>query len=223
MDNSICHTESTMILRDVELAVDETMLGAALARDREMSRGNNSLNNEETTENNMPRRMSTNIRLSTRDNPFFEVSSRLVSKRIRPVVLELIIALGHYIDAVWSVTFPDKPCPWALPNSNGWRSFAISAVQDGKGSADVPNPQTQVDVEFWEEEVRYSLMEVTELVGPLSPRREDKRLHIGFKWAFVSAMIQGGYGAPAVYNLLGEKGEGGNFARLLNDLEEAIW
>jgi hypothetical protein len=196
-------------LQDVELAVDETVLvktGRATSQ---------------------PRRMSTNPRVSDIDNPFIDISSRLASRRVRPLVIELIHALGHYIDAVWCLRYPGEPCPWVLGSNTperrksivpdqraegGWKSRMISAVQGGKADGFVPDP-TMADLKFWEDEVKYSLRDVDEVVG----------IYKGVAWAFHTAIMTGQYGEVQTSNVVGREGEGGNIARLLNDLEEAMW
>nr|XP_031857435.1 uncharacterized protein CI109_007162 [Kwoniella shandongensis]KAA5524507.1 hypothetical protein CI109_007162 [Kwoniella shandongensis] len=217
-DMDIQNTESVMALRDVELAVDpEVMERASRAKA-------------------MPRRMSTQPRISELPNPFVDISTRLGSRRVRPIVLELIQALGHYIDAVWCINYPSRPCPWIIgvdesplapsirrmtmayhpdnvENSMGWKSPMITAVQDGKKTGHVHTPPSKKDVEFWEQEVTFSIRDVDEIVG----------IYKGVGWAFAMALEQGDYGPVSDDNVLGGRGEGGGLARLLNDLEEAIW
>jgi len=203
-------TETMRALQDVELAVDETVLsktGRALSH---------------------PRRMSSNPRVSQIENPFIDISSRLGSRRVRPLVIELIHGLGHYVDAVWSLRYPGKPCPWVMgPNTpperrksiipeqaaaRVWRSRMITAVQAGKAEGFV-SPPTMADLKFWEEEVKYSLRDVDDVVG----------IYKGVAWAFSTALVAGQYGEVQSSNVVGADEEGGNIARLLNDLEEAMW
>lgn len=197
------NTDSVRALRDVELAVDEDILAAAIAQRADQ-----------------PRRMSTNPRVSEAENPFIDIATRLGSRRVRPMVLELIQALGHFIDAVWSITYPSAPCPWIISEVNEnpldekrWRSRMITAVQEGKASGHVNSPPSKRDVAFWGQEVRFALRDVDEVVG----------IYKGVGWAFSTALSKGWYGDIGVENILGEDGRGGNLARLLNDLEEAMW
>ncbi|KAK8846809.1 hypothetical protein IAR55_005897 [Kwoniella newhampshirensis] len=216
-DMDICNTESVMALRDVELAVDPEII----------ERGQRA--------KEMPRRMSTQPRISELPNPFVDIASRLGSRRVRPIVLELIQALGHYVDAVWCVNYPSRPCPWIIgvdesplapstrrmnmtysievSESMGWKSPMITAVQEGKKSGHVPSDPTLRDVKFWEAEVKFAIRDVDEVVG----------IYKGVGWAFACAMEKGDYGSVSDDNVLGVKGEGAGLARLLNDLEEAIW
>lgn len=196
------NTDTMRALRDVELAVDETV---------SMSRSAS-----------QPRRMSTNPRVSMSENPFIDLSSRLSSRRVRPLVIELIQALGQYIDAVWSMSYPGVPCPWvedATPDRDKtssreiWRSKMLTAVQEGKRQGCVPSPQGPGDVAFWGGEVQYTLKDVDEVVG----------IYKGVSWAFDTAIRNGQYGEVKAGNVLRRDGSAGNLARLLNDLEEAIW
>ncbi|WWC87132.1 uncharacterized protein L201_002018 [Kwoniella dendrophila CBS 6074] len=229
--NEIFNTESVMALRDVELAIDEEVLER-----NERSRGTGLIQQN--------RRMSTQPRISELPNPFVDIAQRLSSRRVRPIVLELIQALGHYLDAVWCITYPNRPCPWIIginespippsirrmtmaqsQNQNqqtesslaadqqNWKSPMITAVQQGKQSGHVDIPPTIKDVEFWGDEVTFAIRDVDEVVG----------IYKGVGWAFGSAMRDGVYGSVSSDNVLGVKGEGGGMARLLNDLEEAIW
>lgn len=174
------------------------------------------------------RRMSTNPRLVDSLNPFIDISARLGSRRVRPIVIELIQALGHYIDAVWTLRYPQTLCPWidiATPteprgsislrpiDDRTWKSRAITAVQEGKTRGFVNNPQSMADVKFWGDEVRHGLRDVNDVVG----------IFKGTRWAFSTALENGKYGEIVSSNVLGQDGSGGNIARMLNDLEEAIW
>ena len=208
----VYNTESIRALHDVELAVDESTLAM-------VSKG----------DTDQPRRTTSQPRLSTLENPFIDWTARLGSRRVRPLILELIQALGHYIDAVWQVTYPDRTCPWISPEHNGkvgskqnkeipdvpdiWRSKMITAVQQGKKQGHVNDRPTHEDVSFWEDEVRHAVRDVDEVVG----------IYKGVPWAFDTALKDGGYGNLDAMNVLGLDGKGGNMARLLNDLEEAIW
>lgn len=206
----IYNTESVRALRDVELAVDEELLAKAAQRAA------------------APRRMSTNPRVSEIENPFIDLASRLGSRRVRPSVLELIQALGHYIDVIWSMRYPNILCPWIIhevattpgvpylrldPIREGWRSRMVTAVQAGKTSGHVDAPPTEWDLRFWESEVRHSIRDVEDVVGICK----------GVGWAFRQSMMDGQYGEVNQGNVLGDGGSGGNIARLLNDLEEALW
>lgn len=219
----VCNTDTMKALRDVELAVDEHMLSRAQRSSAE------------------PRRMSANPRIADVENPFIDISARLASRRVRPMVIELIQALGHYVDAVWCLRYPDRPCPWVSEGSSisgrpslsskqasgektatmnikaseerAWTSRMITAVQEGKASGHVNDPPTGKDARFWQAEVTYSLRDVDEVVG----------IYKGAMWAFNKAIVAGRYGEVDDGNVLGTDGQGGNIARLLNDLEEAIW
>ncbi|ORX34509.1 hypothetical protein BD324DRAFT_653283 [Kockovaella imperatae] len=133
-------------------------------------------------------------------NPFSDITSRLGSRRIRPLVLELVQALGHYVDALWFVLYPDRPCPWIQT------SRTIQAVQEGKklGYVNVP---TGDDVVFWGNEVEHAIREVDEAVG----------IYKGVGWAFRSAMEEGGYGNVTVGD------PNSDVMRLLKDLEDTLW
>ncbi|WVF70019.1 hypothetical protein IAT40_004805 [Kwoniella sp. CBS 6097] len=216
-DYEVFNTESVMALRDVELAVDDEILERA-----ERAKA-------------APRRMSTQPRISELPNPFVEIAQRLGSRRVRPIVLELIQALGHFVDAVWCTKYPDRPCPWILGVDESptpvsirrmattfaidaeakamWKSPMITAVQEGKKAGHVGTPPSVKDTRFWGEEVTFSIRDVDEVVGICK----------GVGWAFGAAMRDGDYGAVVPENVLGVKGEGGGMVRLLNDLEEAIW
>ena len=154
--------------------------------------------------------------MSELENPFIDLAPRLGSRRIRPMVIELIQALAHYVDAVWCVTHPGKRCPWVAEEgeaARGWTSAMITAVQTGKASGHVNAQPVERDVRFWAEEVRFALREVDEVVGICK----------GVGWAFDAGISRGEYGEVEVANVLGDDGWGGSLARLLNDLEEAIW
>ena len=211
-DSLVYNTDSIRSLENVELAVDETLLSSAAAKAA-----------------SRPRRMSSNPRVSETENPFVEIAPRLASRRVRPLVIELIQALGHYIDAVWSVTHPDRRCPWVAEHERNegsplphhasadewdrWTSPMVTAVQEGKASGHVTAPPTHRDVAFWGEEVRFAMRDVDEVVG----------IYKGIFWAFSAAVKHGGYGEILPENVFGENSRGGNMARLLNDLEEAVW
>jgi hypothetical protein len=240
-------------LRDVELAVDDQVL----------SRGGLLKTSQSGTSGSGNRRGSTNRRVSERDNPFMDISPRLGSRRVRPIVLELLHALGHYIDAVWCIENPGVPCPWVFEgvhsnphsrqnsssnilsrgrsltghiqntspigprqslkgkeadlgdnaSSRHWQSRVITAVQEGKASGYVIDPPRPVDIKYWQGEVMFGLMDVDHVVGVVK----------GMGRAFQKAMLEGDYGELSKANVLGDHGVGGNVARLLNDLEEAIW
>jgi hypothetical protein len=169
------------------------------------------------------RSMSSYPRLSILENPFFDLATRLSSRRVRPIVLELVHSLGHYVDAVWSVTYPSTPIPWANePGSTGspgpssalsWKSRMLTAVQEGKRSGHVPFHPSGPDLRFYRDEVRYALQDVDDTVG----------IFKGVMWAFMGALQRGAYGDVEEDNVLGHNGSGGNMARMLNDLEEALW
>ncbi|CAK9783566.1 hypothetical protein CC85DRAFT_330142 [Cutaneotrichosporon oleaginosum] len=198
-------TDSVRALRDVELAVDPSFF-----------------------ENAAPlrvKRLSTHPRVSPNmENPFAAIDTLLSRRRIRPLVIELVQALGGYIDAVWCTTYPDRPCPWAgVPvarrasvagalESKSWKSWTITAVQEGKRQGFLPSPPTLADVEFYEREIRHGLRDVDEAVN----RRKD------LGWAFGETVVKGGYGDIAPSNVMTD-GQAGNIPRLLNDLEEALW
>lgn len=251
-DADVFNTESVMALRDVELAVDEDILRAVEENGRKNSR-----------------KMSSGARLSDMENPFGEMGARLSSRRVRPLVIELIQALGHYIDAVWAVAHALErvergingeprgqgqgqaqgeteegghnsnstiiPCPWAstsgikpptpgiaegstaaLANQDQgqrWTSRMLTAVAEARTNGQLVDPPTERDVRFWEDEVRYSIRDVEDVVG----------IYKGVGWAFTRARMEGDYGEVERGNVLGRDGEGGNMVRLLGDLEEALW
>ena len=182
-DLHVHHTDSIRALLDVELAVDQGSLAEAMR-----------------SAASRPRRISTIPRVSELENPFIDLAPRLGSRRIRPMVIELIQALAHYVDAVWCVTHPGKRCPWV--------------AEEGEAASGHVNAQpVERDVRFWAEEVRFALREVDEVVGICK----------GVGWAFDAGISRGEYGEVEVANVLGDDGRGGSLARLLNDLEEAIW
>ncbi|KAL1410003.1 hypothetical protein Q8F55_004003 [Vanrija albida] len=206
-------TESTRALRDVELAIDPGYFGG-----------------DTTAPAQRTRRLSTHPRVSSQENPFSFIDTLLSRRGIRPLVIELVISLGAYVDAVWSTTQPDQPCPWtgmpmptaqrrvsfaagAVPSRRTWRSWTITAVQEAKKRGFLSNPQTQTDVDFWGYEIRYGLRDTDEAVN----RRKD------MGWAFGEAVIRGQYGDIVPANVFATDGGGGNIPRLLNDLEEALW
>lgn len=208
-------TESVRALRDVELAVDPDWLASSSVSP--LSR---------------IRRLSTHPRVSAdMENPFSTIDSLLCRRRIRPLVLELVQALGAYIDAVWWTTHPDQPCPWAgvplsiaarrtslvpnggVPPSKAWKSWTITAVQEGKKQGFLSSPPTESDVAFWGWEIRYGLRDIDEAIN----RRKD------LGWAFGETVIRGQYGDIVPSNVLTSDGKAANIPRLLNDLEEALW
>jgi hypothetical protein len=89
----------------------------------------------------------------------------------------------------------------------------LTAVQEGKRSGHVTSMPSEGDVQFYRDEVRYAIRDVDDTVG----------IFKGIMWGFMSAFQKGDYGFVEEDNILGEKGSGGNIARLLNDLEEALW
>ncbi|BEI82354.1 hypothetical protein CcaverHIS002_0302220 [Cutaneotrichosporon cavernicola] len=197
-------TESVRALHDVELAVDPAWLEASVAP-------------------RQVRRLSTHPRVSPEmENPFAAIDTLLSRRRIRPLVLELVQALGSYIDAVWCTTYPDRPCPWSgvpssrrgslASNAKGWKSWTITAVQEGKRLGLLNSPPTAEDVAFYGREIRYGLRDIDEAVN----RRKD------LGWAFGETVVRGGYGDIVPSNVLTD-GRAGNIPRLLNDLEEALW
>lgn len=218
-DADVYNTESVLALRDVELAVDEDVL-----RSMDASRGR--LNS---------RRMSVVPPPFPENNPFEEITSRLTSRRVRPIVLELVQALGHFIDAVWYLAHPDQPCPWAEPvasssstslapaaaprlsransGQSGWRSKMVTAVQEARRNGDVDDPPTSRDAKFWEDEVRHGLKDADSVVG----------IYKGAAWPFNIAMDEGRYGAIHPKNVTTSGEHGGGLIRLLHDLEEALW
>ena len=194
----VYNTDSIKALRDVELAVDRNVL-SKMGLDPHRSH-----------------MLAAGPRISSRENPFTEIAPRLGSRRIRPLVLELVQALGHYIDAVWHLTFPDRPCPWvhALHNrSPHWTSKVVTAVQEGKRTGHVADPPTQTDLSFWQEEIRHSLRDVDDAVG----------IYKGVGWAFRRALLSGAYQEVNTLSVIGSDGTGGDTVRLLNDLEESLW
>lgn len=190
----------------MELAVDEDIMARTTAQSRQHSR-----------------LLSTHPRVSVVDNAFMDIVDRLVSRRIRPIVLELVHALGHYIYILWSMTYPERPCPWIMTASDntqppllrGWRSYTITAVAEHRAAgAELATP-SPITLAFWRAEVGYALRDVEEVVGVWKKRGR----------IFASSLEAGQYGQVEDGNVLGteDAGAGGNMARLLNDLEEAIW
>jgi hypothetical protein len=205
-DESVFNTESVLALRDVELAIDENILNSTEGRGRLGSR-----------------RMSVVPPPYPESNPFYDIGPRLTSRRVRPLALELIQALGHYIDVTWSLANPGKPCPWAegtntSPKMDGtdqpeWSSKMVTAVRAGKKTGHVGSPATYEDAKFWESEVRYALKDVEAVVG----------IYKGVAWAFNTAMEEGRYGEIHAANVMRAGEHGGGMTRLLHDLEEAFW
>lgn len=159
------------------------------------------------------------------ENPFAAIDTLLSRRRIRPLVLELVQALGAYIDAVWCTTYPDRACPWAGAPSvrrasltrgaappKAWKSWTITAVQEGKRQGFLSSPPTDGDVAFYAREIRYGLRDIDEAVN----RRKD------MGWAFGETVVRGDYGDIVPSNVMTD-GQAGNIPRLLNDLEEALW
>lgn len=220
LENEVYNTDSVLALHDVELAVDEEIL----ERTKRVQAA-------------LPRYASNRPRLYETPNPFVGIAHRLGSRRVRPIALELIQALGHLVDAVWLTTYPDRPCPWiigfdespiqssikrlivacqtadAYPSDVGWKSPMITAVQEGKRTGYVPTTIADSYLQFCENEVAYAIGDVDQVVG----------VRKGAGYIFARALGAGEYGAPVRTNVLGVSGEGGGMARLLNDLEEAIW
>ncbi|ODN96365.1 hypothetical protein L198_04079 [Cryptococcus wingfieldii CBS 7118] len=203
----IYNTDSVLALRDVELAV-----------------GDDAWSNAERAKA-APRRMSNKPRLSQIPNPFGDVATRLGSRRVRPIVLELIQALGHFLDVVWSTTYPERSCPWIIDNTEEcpvtpsvrktkrarhtdsdptitseleWKSPMITAVQEGKRTGHVPTRPTSKDLGFWRDEVEFGIRDVDEVVG----------VKKGLGRAFGTALKEGRYGPPDAGNALGQNGEG---------------
>lgn len=196
------NTDSIRALRDVELAIDEAMLRSGAVH----------------------RSSSVGVAiggLSGQDNPFLELCPRLGSRRVRPIVVELIQALSHYIDALWSFQRPDEPLPWteqappslAAPSTQVWRSKALSAVQVGKQTGHVPNQRAGSDLQFWADEVGHTLQDVDDVVGMCK----------GLGRAFTVAMRKGAYGDFSPRNTITDDGHPAGYIRLLSDLEMAIW
>ena len=129
------------------------------------------------------------------------------------MVLELLLALGHYVDAVWSVTHPGIPCPWVSGDEKIWSSNVLVAIQEGKKGGHVVDPATERDVEFWEGELKYGLSDVDQTFGCV--RTVGRGVH--------TALNSGEYGEVDKEGVLGVDDEGGDLVRLLNDLEDAIW
>lgn len=211
-DEDVYQTASVLALRDVELAVDEDVL-------RSMEGARSRLNS---------RRMSVVPPPFPDNNPFYDIVPRLSSRRVRPLVLELIQALGHFIDAVWYLEHPDQHCPWAVPtattssvpsptppgdNPSVWRSKMVTVVQDGKRDGHVDSSPTARDVQFWGTEIRHALKDVDSRVG----------IFKGVAWAFDTAIVEGRYGDVHPKNVTASGEHGGGLIRLLHDLEEALW
>ncbi|ADV21692.1 hypothetical protein I305_01704 [Cryptococcus gattii E566] len=221
LENEVFNTDSVLALRDVELAVDEEILERT-----------------QRAQATSPHFVSNRSRLYETLNPFGDITHRLSSRRVRPIALELIQALGHLVDAVWLSTYPDRPCPWiigldespiqssikhlimtyrtptdAYQTGVGWKSPMITAVQEGKRTGYVPTTIADSYIQFCENEVAYAIGDVDQVVG----------VSKGAGYIFGRALRAGEYGAPVRTNVLGANGEGGGMTRLLNDLEEAIW
>lgn len=101
----------------------------------------------------------------------------------------------------------------AYPSDVRWKSPMITAVQEGKRTGHVPTTIADNYIQFCENEVAYAIGDVDQVVG----------VRKGAGYIFGRALGAGEYGAPVRSNVLGVNGEGGGMARLLNDLEEAIW
>lgn len=198
-------TDTMLALQDVELAVDEDVAARSLAHRRQSSRATNAL-----------------ARGFDIENPFMEIASRLGSRRIRPIVLELIQALGHYVYTLWSITYPDIPCPLIIPPGditmpliqNGG-SRTITAVADGQAEGYISTPPSTTELAYWRAEAEYGLRDVNDAVGKW--KKQGEVFSLGLK--------EGHYGDVEDENVLGdEKGKyGGNIFRLLVDLEEVLW
>ncbi|KAL7418563.1 hypothetical protein Q5752_007021 [Cryptotrichosporon argae] len=198
-EDAYYNTESTRMLMDVELAIDPNLVQTA--PDDASSR---------------TRRRSTRPRLTDAANPFVDIDTILSIRGIRPLVLELLHSLGSYIDAVWCSRFPDLPCPWyhqEPATGTSWQSWVLGSVREAKARGLLANPPTAKDLIFWEDEVRYGLRDVDEAV--------NRRSNNG--WVFAKAVMEGAYGDVEAQNVVEPSGEAGNVARLLNDLEEALW
>lgn len=221
LENEVYNTDYVLVLRDVELAIDEEILERT-----------------QRAQATSPRFVSNRPRLYETPNPFGDITHRLSSRRVRPIALELIQALGHLVDAIWLSTYPDRPCPWiigldespiqssikhlilayrtptdAYQTDVGWKSPMITAVQEGKRTGYVPTTIADSYIQFCENEVAYAIGDVDQVVG----------VSKGAGYIFGRALRAGEYGTPVRTNVLGANGEGGGMARLLNDLEEAIW
>ena len=194
MDDAIHYnTASILALKDVELAVDESILA------------------------NNPRSSSrfTSPRVSTSENPFLLIASRLSSRRVRPIILELIRSLGHYIYAVWTIE-QQGPCPWIGDDDHPlarrtWRSHVLCAVDAARQEGVVPSPDLY-QLTFWRTEVEYGLHDANAAVGIMKKQG----------WAFTRALRSGKYGSVEDTNVL-SGAAAGNIVRMLNDLEEALW
>jgi hypothetical protein len=192
----IYNTETMQALRDVELAIDEEVLA------RSGGRGVGSVSTGHARH-----------RISNRENPFIGITTRLGTRRVRPIVLELILALGHYVDGVWSITHPGSPCPWASAEEKVWSSRVLAAIQEGKRDGHVIHPAGEGEVEFWEREVKFGLIDLDQTFGSVKGHRRG--VH--------KALIKGEYGEVTRESVLGVDDEGGDLVRLLNDLEDVIW
>lgn len=217
-----------LALRDVELAIDESILRQV----------------EETG-----RKTSQAARLCEADNPFEEMGARLSSRRVRPAVVELIQALGHYIDAVWAVeqalrcgeaekspggqsqnpgSSPTprrqnrripRPCPWAAP--------IRQAENDSSIPLSTPNQtiQNRHD-QAWISRMLTAVAQARSS-GHLSdpPTQRDLAfwemetkccirdvedvvgIYKGVKWAFTRAFMDGEYGEVERGNVLVTRGK----------------
>ena len=141
------------------------------------------------------------------------IAERMGSRRVRPIILELIRSLGHYIFAVW-VLEQGGEMPWIGdddPLRPTWKSHTLSAVHAARQTDIIPPPDLY-HLTFWRAEVEYGLNDANAAVGVYKKQG----------WAFTQALRSGKYGAIEDVNVLTGSGAG-NIVRMLNDLEEAIW
>lgn len=199
-DDVYYNSETARALQDVELAVDVEVLAAARRKRDEPA----------------VRRLSSRPRVSPVENPFIDIVGRMGSRRVRPIVLELLHALGCWIDAVWSISHPSQPCPWGktatTTESSSWTSPILGAILDARSNGFLVDRPTVIDADFWQEESHHSILDVDEVVGIVK----------GLGWAFSAAMSKGDYRVESD-NIILPNGRPGDVPRLLNDLEEVIW
>jgi hypothetical protein len=133
---------------------------------------------------------------------------------VRPIILELVRSLGHYIYAVWMLE-QGEPIPWVGrdddPLQPMWKSHTLSAVHEARQGNLIPPPDLY-QLTFWRAEVEYGLNDANAAVGVYKKQG----------WAFTQALRSGKYGTIEDVNVLTGSGAG-NIVRMLNDLEEAIW
>ena len=161
-------------------------------------------------------------RVSGLPNPLVPLQKMLGARRTRPLMIELIHAVGLYVDAVWTVHRAGLSPPGVImqpqdPQHPKWISPTLSAIKQAREDSILP-PPTQSDILFYGTEVQEAVAEVEEALG-------------GGKWSFARYLVEGGYGSVTVRNAGGEadvdwelEGSGGlGMIRLLGDMEDVLW